>query len=321
MEITPRHWLIALLVAGLTHAALALALVQMTASPAIVPAGITIELGVSSASSSAGPDGSRSTGSGVLQPVASATPGVRAATASEDERQPTIDAEVRREQNATLMPVAAVETLAAKPLPEQEPKLELQPMSEPAPASKPSRFKPEPEPPKPRTTQSQPMVPNSKTNPERPTKSVIRKYSGMDEGEEGLSYAGAAENGNSVNRSSGSSGRGSVGSDSIGNGSDGNGGQTSINNYYGRLATWLARHKRYPTQARRLRQEGTVKVTFTITRSGRVVSQRIVQSSGYELLDKEVQAMLERASPLPRIPSSLDRSSLTITLPVAFTLR
>nr|WP_242513345.1 energy transducer TonB [Halochromatium salexigens] len=101
----------------------------------------------------------------------------------------------------------------------------------------------------------------------------------------------------------------------------GGGGEISANNYYGRLATWLARHKRYPAQARRLRQEGTVKVTFTVDNNGRVVSKRIAHSSGHDLLDREAQAMLERASPLPRIPASLRRSSLTITLPVAFNLR
>jgi protein TonB len=70
-----------------------------------------------------------------------------------------------------------------------------------------------------------------------------------------------------------------------------------------------------------LRQEGTVKITFTIASNGRVVSKRISKSSGHALLDREVQDMLDRASPLPRIPSNLNRSSITITLPVAFNLR
>lgn len=158
------------------------------------------------------------------------------------------------------------------------------------------------------------MVSDTKANPERPINGASRERSGIGEGDAAQPNAAGTGGNHSDSSGSGSSGSGKSGS----GGSDG---QASTNNYYGRIATWLARHKRYPTQARRLRQEGTVKVTFTITRSGRVVSQRIVQSSGYELLDKEVQAMLERASPLPRIPSSLGRSNLTITLPVAFALR
>lgn len=123
--------------------------------------------------------------------------------------------------------------------------------------------------------------------------------------------AGAGDGDGNGNRADGAAGTGGSGS----------GGEASASNYYGRLATWLARHKRYPIQARRLRQEGVVKVTFTIASNGRVVSKQITQSSGHDLLDQEVQAMLKRASPLPRIPSSLGRSSLTVTLPVAFNLR
>lgn len=352
MEITRRHWLIALLVAGLAHAALALALVQMAAPPAIVPVGITIEIGDGGASAAsgvlgaAGEAGGGSADSAVMQPVASPATGIRAtAKASEDQAQEIPNEEVTREQSATLQPVAAGETLVAKTLPEPKPKPEPEPEPEPKPkqrpkpktepadpqptpestsASAPSRVKPKPEPkpaPKPSTTQARPMVSDTKTktNPERPTNDAFRERSKIGEGDDDQANADATGgSGNSGNRGEGS---GSGASGSNGSGSGGNDVQDSISNYYGRLATWLARHKRYPIQARRLRQEGTVKVTFTISGSGRVISKRIVQSSGYELLDDEVQAMLERASPLPRIPSSLGRSSLTITLPVAFALR
>jgi protein TonB len=64
-----------------------------------------------------------------------------------------------------------------------------------------------------------------------------------------------------------------------------------------------------------------VRVTFTIDRNGRVLSKRIVASSGHAALDKEVEAMLRRASPMPKIPRELGRSTLTVTLPVVFTLR
>jgi protein TonB len=87
------------------------------------------------------------------------------------------------------------------------------------------------------------------------------------------------------------------------------------------LARALQKFKRYPEQARRLRQEGRVKVRFTIDRRGRVISQQIVVSSGHALLDREVEAMLRRASPLPAIPASLSKSRLTLTLPIVFNLR
>ena len=62
-------------------------------------------------------------------------------------------------------------------------------------------------------------------------------------------------------------------------------------------------------------------MTLTINRSGRVLSKRIVGSSGHKALDKEVEARLRRASPMPKIPSEIGRSTLTVTLPVVFNLR
>lgn len=98
-------------------------------------------------------------------------------------------------------------------------------------------------------------------------------------------------------------------------------GTLGMANYHGTLVAWLNRHKRYPSRARRLRQEGTVRVSFTIDRNGRILSHRIVTSSGHALLDQEVQAMLKRASPVPVLPSGIRESRLTITVPIRFSLR
>lgn len=91
--------------------------------------------------------------------------------------------------------------------------------------------------------------------------------------------------------------------------------------YYAQLAAWLNRNKRYPKRAQKRRQEGVVKLTFTINRNGRVLNHRIVTSSGYSLLDREVKNMLQRAAPLPRIPAELQQVSLTVTVPITFSLR
>ncbi|WP_462323150.1 energy transducer TonB, partial [Halochromatium sp.] len=217
------------------------------------------------------------------------------------------------EQTAALQPVDPVETAAARPLPEPEP--EPEPEQTPTPKQTP-RPTPDPKPkPKARsdpraaaqpTPTSETVSQSNRIRSEQTAADAARNRSGFGDADRGAERA--------------ASGRGSQSSAGDGSGT-GSGNDEGISNYYGRLATWLARHKRYPAQARRLRQEGTVKVTFTITSSGRVVSKRIVQSSGHALLDREVEAMLERASPLPRIPTSLGRKRLTITVPVAFALR
>lgn len=125
--------------------------------------------------------------------------------------------------------------------------------------------------------------------------------------------------GSSTGRSQAASGSGKA---EAGGGKPGAGGGKAgggAAGYSQRLAAWLNRHKRYPEPARRLRQQGMVRVSFTLDRNGRVIGQRIVASSGHRALDEEVLAMLRRASPMPKPPPGQDR--FTVTVPISFSLR
>lgn len=92
-----------------------------------------------------------------------------------------------------------------------------------------------------------------------------------------------------------------------------------LNSYASQLAAWLERHKRYPQSARRRGEQGVVTLQFTLNARGHVVARRIVRSSGHERLDREVLALLERASPMPRPPGDAPRFSLAV--PIVFSLR
>jgi protein TonB len=87
------------------------------------------------------------------------------------------------------------------------------------------------------------------------------------------------------------------------------------------LATHLGRFKRYPTAARSRGEQGTATVAFTIDRDGRLLSSRIVQSSGSSLLDDETLAMLARAQPMPKPPITAPDSALSLVVPVRFGIR
>lgn len=61
-----------------------------------------------------------------------------------------------------------------------------------------------------------------------------------------------------------------------------------------RIMTWqsslmlqLNESKRYPVQARRLRQEGIAYLRFTMDREGNALTANIEQNSGHSLLDEE----------------------------------
>ena len=87
------------------------------------------------------------------------------------------------------------------------------------------------------------------------------------------------------------------------------------------IAAWLERHKEYPQQARARRQEGVVLLRFTIDRAGRLLNWRIDQGSGYAALDREVEAMLRRATPLPPLPPEMTQAELELAVPIRFRLR
>ncbi|MBR0557775.1 energy transducer TonB [Ciceribacter sp. L1K23] len=85
-----------------------------------------------------------------------------------------------------------------------------------------------------------------------------------------------------------------------------------------RLMSHLERRKRYPSEARKKKEEGTAYVRFTIDTSGNVLSVSLSRSSGYPSLDQAVVDMVRRASPVPAPPPGANR---TIVAPVRFNLR
>jgi protein TonB len=95
----------------------------------------------------------------------------------------------------------------------------------------------------------------------------------------------------------------------------------SSNSYFALLQAWLEKHKEYPAQARRRRDQGTAVLTFTLVRDGTIEAANVTRTSGSVQLDQEVLAMIERASPLPPFPANFDRQRITLSVPVQFQLR
>jgi protein TonB len=87
------------------------------------------------------------------------------------------------------------------------------------------------------------------------------------------------------------------------------------------LAAHLEHFKRYPKEARTRGEQGTATVAFTIDHEGRLLSSRIVQSSGSATLDEETLAMLSRAQPMPKPPDNVLDSELSFVVPVRFNIR
>jgi protein TonB len=85
------------------------------------------------------------------------------------------------------------------------------------------------------------------------------------------------------------------------------------------MAELLERNKRYPADAKNAR--GVAEITFLIDRRGRLVSSRLVKSSGSSALDREALDLVRRAQPFPLPPAAMRDVDLNIIVPVRFFVR
>lgn len=200
----------------------------------------------------------------------------------------------------------------------------------PAPALKkarpkpaPSRPRPEPEmaahltPPRPALTPrvAAPAAPAAAIRPAAPAPSAAAS-SGSSTGASGPA-AGTAYTGSG----SGAFSRGAPGSGSVaGSGPGGGGVAVGIQRQYLNLirARILAMRS-YPLQARRQRQEGIVRLRFTLSAGGSLAQDvQVIKPSGFQLLDDQARHCVRAAAPFPPLPRELQRSSLTVELPIVY---
>jgi protein TonB len=90
--------------------------------------------------------------------------------------------------------------------------------------------------------------------------------------------------------------------------------------YLDRLRRHLSRFKRFPAEAVKRKQQGTVYVTFVLARDGTVLDAQIQRGSGFPLLDQAALDMLHNASPVPALPASYVGDRARLTIPVDFSI-
>ena len=84
--------------------------------------------------------------------------------------------------------------------------------------------------------------------------------------------------------------------------------------------SWLSKYKRYPVALKKKKKQGVVTVEFSIDRNGYLLAARVSEGSGYPQLDEAALEMLHSASPLPAMPDWMDKQSLTLSIPVEYSL-
>lgn len=91
--------------------------------------------------------------------------------------------------------------------------------------------------------------------------------------------------------------------------------------YFSLISAHLNRKKRYPAEAKKAMQQGIVTVRFTVDREGNVSGVAIKRTSGHALLDQATIELVQRVAPLPRMPASMKRDTITLSLPIDYSLK
>lgn len=97
--------------------------------------------------------------------------------------------------------------------------------------------------------------------------------------------------------------------------------QTTLKEWQGVLQHHLDRYKRYPADAQRKGQQGTPHIVFTMCRDGRVLEAHVLQTSGFSALDQAGMDMVRGAEPLPGFPQGQSGDTLSVVVPVEFSLK
>lgn len=82
----------------------------------------------------------------------------------------------------------------------------------------------------------------------------------------------------------------------------------------------IGKHKQYPRIAQLRGWQGEAIVELQLDGNGKLKSKKIIQSSGFESLDKQALEMVEKAAPFPAPPEALRGSNFNIKVPIPFKL-
>jgi TonB family protein len=94
----------------------------------------------------------------------------------------------------------------------------------------------------------------------------------------------------------------------------------TTNHLRGIVRSELSRYLRYPPVARRNGWEGSVVISMVITEEGQINGIHLVQSSGYDVLDRATITAIRQVRTIKKIAGLLAGNTTSITLPVQFRL-
>jgi len=95
--------------------------------------------------------------------------------------------------------------------------------------------------------------------------------------------------------------------------------ENKTENYKAYIEDTIRSEKKYPTKARRMRHQGSVKVRFVIDEHGKIKKSEIVHSSGFNTLDKATLSLFKRIDSFDAPPEILE-TPYEFTIPLVYKL-
>ena len=92
----------------------------------------------------------------------------------------------------------------------------------------------------------------------------------------------------------------------------------SLLRYQDSIKQKIQQEKQYPRWALRAGHEGGARISFSVLSSGQIKDLRLLDSSGFDELDREALDSVERAAPFRSFPDSIPDEEMLIELEIYF---
>ncbi len=94
--------------------------------------------------------------------------------------------------------------------------------------------------------------------------------------------------------------------------------QNHLARYLSKVRSTINQNKFYPRIAKRLKQQGVVKVRIAISKVGKITLFEIVEKSHYHLLNQAVLKTLRKIKSFGKIPTVIKRQFVEVIVPVVY---
>lgn len=90
--------------------------------------------------------------------------------------------------------------------------------------------------------------------------------------------------------------------------------------YISKLTRTLNQKKRYPEIARKMRQQGRLKVRFVLERDGRILNAELVETTSFSHLNDAAKTLLSEIKKFDPFPSEVSDKEWAVTVPIEYVM-